>query len=85
MIKRLAPALVPDGSDPEYAREMLNEGLLIAGFAPAGADPDDPLVSVIRKAGYDDQQFSGEDMERLREGFADLAAGILARKGKRVE
>ena len=41
-------------------------------------------MSVVRRAGSDDQQFSGEDMERLRKGFSDLAAGILARKkGKR--
>ena len=61
---------------------MFNEGLRAAGFSAVGEADNDPLVSVVRRAGFDDQQFSGEDMERLREGFSDLAAGILARKGK---
>jgi len=84
MVERLATALSPGDEDSYTSQQLLNAGLKAAGFATNEAiypvQHGDIVRTLIREKRFDDQQFSGEEIEQIATGVASLIGGYIADK-----
>ena len=87
MVKRLARALPPSDGDLGTSRSLIRAGFKAAGFSPTEADDSELPVStyeltrsIIRQKGFDEQEFSGQEVDQIQSGVEALIEGYLSRK-----
>ena len=85
MVERLARALTPDEADEHVFRSLLNAGIRAAFPRPedegqTAPTPRDLTRSIIRQKGFDEQEFSGQEVDQIQSGVEALIEGYLSRK-----
>ena len=78
MILRLAEALAPENASEDERQAIIQEGIG-AAFMPAGIVTS-AVRSVVRDAGYQDDNLTPEDEAKLEELFEYAVIGLMEKK-----